>query len=42
MFDGYKTTFERLFHDDDMQDLTMDEFIQFVDAKSLSNGALRH
>ena len=40
--DGYKAAFQRLFPDDEIRDWVTDEFIQFVDAKNLSNDALHY
>ena len=40
--DGYQAAFRRIFPDDDMKDVIMDEFIKFVNARGLSNDALRH
>ena len=42
VFDGYQAAFTRLFPDDDIRDVIMDEFIEFVNARGLSNDALRH
>lgn len=40
--DGYQAAFRRIFPDDDIRDVIMDEFIAFVNATDLSNDALRH
>ena len=38
--DGYQATFTRLFPNDDMRDVIIDEFIEFVNDRGLSNNAL--
>ena len=40
--DGYQDTFRIIFPNDDMRDVIMDEFIEFVNARGLSNDALCH
>ena len=40
--DGYQIAFTRHFPDDDMRDVIMDEFIEFVNARGLSDDAHRH
>lgn len=40
--DGYQAAFRGIFPDDDMRDVIMDEFIEFVNARGLNNDALRH
>lgn len=38
----YQAAFRRIFPDHDMRDVIMDEFIEFVNARGLSNDALHH